>query len=234
MRIIVLGNFSGDAAPEGTLAERRPRRVDIDNFEQVIAGLSPQLVLEDAGLSSALRFSTLEDFHPDSLYSDTGLFGQLRDLRSRLRKSDTFAEAAREFDGLVAAPLASPDLSSQPSEELEARVETQEASLERLLGQAVGQQSDERQRTKSALENLMQRAVAENVVNEPDAGRQVYLDAIDQALTDLMRGVLHHPQIPGVGGSLVESTLSHQSRRPRRRPAAVLAGHQQGRDRERR
>ncbi|CAN7377308.1 type VI secretion system contractile sheath large subunit [Pseudoduganella sp. LjRoot289] len=98
MRILVLGGFSGGdtaAAPAATaLGQRAARRVDIDNFEQVLAQVAPsvQVTLDD--VVHTFRFSELDDFHPDRLYQKTDAFAALRGQRQRLRNPATFAAAA--------------------------------------------------------------------------------------------------------------------------------------------
>jgi type VI secretion system protein ImpC len=71
-RIVVLGDFSGrPRAERQALAQRRPVRVDIDNFESVFARLAP--VAEIAGLHDklgvALRIplETMEEFSADAV-----------------------------------------------------------------------------------------------------------------------------------------------------------------------
>ena len=71
-RIVVLGDFSGrPRAERGPLSERRPVRVDIDNFETVFARLAP--VAEIAGLQDKLgvalriKLATMDEFSADAV-----------------------------------------------------------------------------------------------------------------------------------------------------------------------
>ncbi|NIQ12830.1 MAG: type VI secretion system contractile sheath small subunit, partial [Gammaproteobacteria bacterium] len=98
MRILILGDFSGHrdslqnhAEP---LQQRRLYPIDIDNFDQVLAAINPQLNLADG---ETLGIAHLDDFHPDGLYQNLTLFKKLRDLRKRLQDSSTAAAALAEL-----------------------------------------------------------------------------------------------------------------------------------------
>ena len=71
-RVVALGDFSGrPRAERGPLAERRPVRVDIDNFESVFARIAP--FAEVAGLQDKLgvalriKLETMEEFSADAV-----------------------------------------------------------------------------------------------------------------------------------------------------------------------
>src|SRR5262245_42127920 len=76
MRILLLADFSGRGLPGAApaakpLSERAPRRVDVDNFEDVLRLWAPCAnvpVVEGADARIAIDFPELEAFHPDSLY----------------------------------------------------------------------------------------------------------------------------------------------------------------------
>ncbi|HJY77124.1 MAG TPA: type VI secretion system contractile sheath large subunit [Burkholderiales bacterium] len=74
MRILVLGDFGGRMA--------EPARVDVDDFDRVMAQVGPRLRLPvEGGDDITLQFATLEDFHPDTLYRRLPLFQELRSTR---------------------------------------------------------------------------------------------------------------------------------------------------------
>ena len=71
-RIVVLGDFSGlPRAERGPLGERKPVRVDIDNFEAVFARMAP--LAEIAGLQDKLgvalriKLETMDEFSADAV-----------------------------------------------------------------------------------------------------------------------------------------------------------------------
>src|SRR5579864_6621095 len=100
-RIAILGDFSGRAnrgiCEAKTIAKRRALLVDRDNFDEILSrsGAELQLAIGDGSLH--LRFSELDDFHPDRIFLRLGAFGKLRDLRGRLSDASTFQDAAREL-----------------------------------------------------------------------------------------------------------------------------------------
>jgi type VI secretion system protein ImpB len=95
----VLGDFSGH--PEQPLPRVRDRKfveIDRDNFDQVLAGMKPRLVLgvdnkladDGSKMSVELRFSKMEDFEPDNLVQQVEPLRRLVELRQNL--SDLLAK----------------------------------------------------------------------------------------------------------------------------------------------
>ena len=71
-RIVVLGDFSGrPRAERGPLAERRPVRVDIDNFETVFARFAPLAEIaglqDKLGIALRIKLETMEEFAADAI-----------------------------------------------------------------------------------------------------------------------------------------------------------------------
>ena len=71
-RIVVLGDFSGrPPARRQALAERRPVRVDIDNFESVFARLAPFAEIagleDETGRPLRIELETMDDFGADAV-----------------------------------------------------------------------------------------------------------------------------------------------------------------------
>ena len=98
-RILLLGDFSGSAAPAAKASTRwNPVEIDRDNFQEVLARLAPGF--------SGMRFRELDDFHPDRIYADSELFQRLREVRRKLEKPATFAEAAAEIRAWSQGPAA--------------------------------------------------------------------------------------------------------------------------------
>ena len=64
-RILILGNFGGQARP------RKPVDIDRDNFDDVMAAMDVRL---DLGRGAALQFRELEDFPPDRIHASLPLF----------------------------------------------------------------------------------------------------------------------------------------------------------------
>jgi type VI secretion system protein ImpB len=95
----VLGDFSGN--PEEALPRLRDRKfveIDRDNFDDVLAGMKPRLVmkvdntLQDDGsqLGVELKFRGMSDFEPDQLVKQVEPLRRLVELRQNL--SDLLAK----------------------------------------------------------------------------------------------------------------------------------------------
>ena len=85
----------------------------------------------------AIEFAQLEDFHPDELYQNLGLFQALRELRARLMDPTTLPQAAAELrhDALKPQQLAEPSAGdSEP-----ALQEDESLMFERLLGRQLSE-----------------------------------------------------------------------------------------------
>jgi type VI secretion system protein ImpB len=89
----VMGDFSGQ--PEQPLAKVKDRKfvnVDLDNFDEVMAGMAPRAVyrvpnkLSDAGGEFAveLKFNSIDDFRPESVVQQVEPLRQLLEARSKL------------------------------------------------------------------------------------------------------------------------------------------------------
>ena len=79
MRLLVLGDFSGNAVTGRPVLGSRPtQRVDIDNLNDVMQRLAPRLSVQ----SGEIRFQQIDDFHPDELYARLDLFQALRQARA--------------------------------------------------------------------------------------------------------------------------------------------------------
>jgi type VI secretion system protein ImpC len=105
-KILLIGDFSGkssaiDAAePPTTSASSgtigRPRRIDVDNWEEVLRQHAPKVRLPIGDPPVEITFSSIDDFHPDALFDRLPLFQQLRQWRRQLMQSSTFHDAARQ------------------------------------------------------------------------------------------------------------------------------------------
>ena len=91
-RVLLLGDFSGRAAQAGKSSRGwKAIEIDRDNFDEVLARVRPEF--------SGMRFSELDDFHPDRIYQSER-FQSLREVRRRLETPSTFAAAAAEIRAL--------------------------------------------------------------------------------------------------------------------------------------
>ena len=200
MRLLVLGDFSGRGLNSGSpdqpaLSQRKLHPVDLDNLDQVLGRIAPEITLSlDERLATRITFSAIDDFHPDALFQRVPLFDELRDIRTRLHHRDTYPEAAAQLRTMLSlqAPAAPAGELAPPVVDAEG-AENDAATLERLMGRPASGATPAGNTARSAVDRLIGAAVREHIVPEADASQQVYFDAVDQALGDLMRQVLHHP-----------------------------------------
>jgi type VI secretion system protein ImpB len=89
----VMGEFTGNPAePLPRVRDRKFVQVDRDNFDNVMAGMKPRLVMrvpnklspEGGTMSVELNFRETEDFHPDRLANQVEPLRKLVELRQNL------------------------------------------------------------------------------------------------------------------------------------------------------
>lgn len=178
MRILILGDLVGAHASElQPSAGRKVALIDLDNFSEVFARFRPSVALPALGLQAPLEFESLDDFHPDRLFARVDLFDRFRALRQRLQNPSTFKAAADELrsDGATL--------------------------LGRLLGGA-GDGPAPRQATNelnnqadagTSVEGFVRSLIVPHVTPGDDPQLPQLLSAVDAAITDTMRRLLHDP-----------------------------------------
>lgn len=188
MRILALADLSGrSAAQRGrSLSQRTPLAVDIDNLDQVFAKLAPRLSIEgmDGGHDAGpimLEFASQDDFHPDRLWRSAA-FADLRALRAELLNPATYARAAAALGSTPAAA------------EQTTAAESADASgdIERLLGRAPSPVA-EPSGAAAAVQRLLHDIVAPHIVHDTAPQQQQLVAALDAAIGQRMRQLLHHP-----------------------------------------
>jgi type VI secretion system protein ImpB len=89
----VLGDYAGQSEqPQGKLRDRKFVNVDLDNFDDVMAGLAPRAVYrvknkltQDGGeLAVDLTFEQFDDFRPESVVDQVEPLRKLLEARSKL------------------------------------------------------------------------------------------------------------------------------------------------------
>lgn len=190
--LIVCGDFSGRAnrgllEKGDQLAGRKPRRVDVDNLDDVLASmqLKLHLPLGDEGGAVEVGISSLDDFHPDELHDNVEVFAELAGLRQRLQNSATYDAAAAEVaawgaDGGQGAKVrVKPRGAAIPNAKL--------SDFARLMGTstAVGE--------TTAADELIKQIVRPHIQAAADPDQPAMIAAVDTALASLMRRLLHHP-----------------------------------------
>jgi len=197
--IAVLGDFSGRAnrsifEPK-TVGERRANLVDRDNFDDVMSKLRPELHLPtESKIPLVFRFLKLDDFHPDRLFENEA-FQQLKDIRERLQDPSTFKGTAEQLGLLGEAP------SSAPVKE-NARVTPPSpvrlasgSLLDEMIEQTESRIALEPRRRTDEVHEFARQLAAKYAVSAPDARQPEVIAAVDRAIGDAMRAILHHPDL---------------------------------------
>ena len=200
MRILVLGDFSAyninvTEKERSTISKRNLKPVDLDCLDQVLGQTAPELALSlGTNLTAHVSFAEMDDFHPDSLFLRLPLFNELRDLRQRLHNEETYREAATLLKTMLSLKAPAVPMSEGVTPVIDTKAtESDTATLDRLLGRPTDSTVQAEKTARSAIDKLLEKAMKGHIVPESDAAQQVYFDAIDQALGDLMNQILYHP-----------------------------------------
>lgn len=177
LRMLLMGDFSGRAAADRQPLDARPiHRVDIDNFDAVLARVAPTLTIGP----NVIEFGELEHFHPDSLYARLPTFAALRQMRQRLADPARFAQAAAEL-GTAPAPAAGSPAGSGGD------------LLAGLLGgrPAGATPAPPAGTAASGIDAFIRRAIAPHVVPDTRAQQAALVASVDAAIAAEMRSLLH-------------------------------------------
>ncbi|MCP4622755.1 MAG: hypothetical protein GY850_04390 [bacterium] len=203
-RILLLGDFSGrgnrEISESGTaLASRRAIEVDRDNLDEVMAEIKPEIQLpltDSANDAVTIRFSELDDFHPDQLFDRHEIFEAIREIRRKLDNPRTFEEAVTEIRSWTESEAA--EIQEPPAEPplLAAEDSTSDSAglLDRIIEGAASQPSAAKPSSDvSEWSRYLRKIVQPHLVPGQDP-RQIELeDTINVAAAEMMRIMLHQP-----------------------------------------
>lgn len=196
MRIAVLGDFGGGALAGrldtgDALGRRKPMRVEFDTLDDALGRLNLEvpLPLGPEGATVPVTLSELESFHPDELYRNVELFSALAALRKKLNNTATFAAAAASMKDWA---LDDTPALSRSTRQARARGAAPSAGatlddFARLTGRPASRGEP------AAIDALLRRVVAPFVVPAEASNKDRLVAAVDQALSDAMRALLHQP-----------------------------------------
>lgn len=195
-RILLMGDWSGNSGfSKKSLSERRPIEIDRDEFDGVLRRISPELELNfqgDEENSLKLIFESLDDFHPDNIFKQLPLFADLKEIRQKLKKAETFEAAAREVRSWYSE---SKEESEVPAElEIQSKPESLEQGnlLDQILDNSQGNPVVRQVSPKSELSELIGKIVAPHIVRTDLKEQSKLLAIVDEVISDLMRKILHH------------------------------------------
>jgi len=122
----VMGDFSGDPTEQlKPLKDRRFVQIDRDNFNDVLASMTPGLNFkvkntlkgDDSEFAVALKFETMDDFEPAAIVNQVAPLKKLLETRNKLRDLSTKADRSDELESILERVLNSDtDLSELAAE----------------------------------------------------------------------------------------------------------------------
>ncbi|MCF6232408.1 MAG: type VI secretion system contractile sheath large subunit [Rhodobacteraceae bacterium] len=196
----IIGDFTGRAArgvleTGEALANRKPILLDPDTAEEVIESFATDLVLpigkDAAGV--AVKLGGLDDLHPDELYENVALFGELNSLRGQLSSGATAENAAKQLRawGEKHGQPVVPTNSKSSGNAVPADIKL--SDFQKLIGDTEAKLTQ-----PSPIDELMARIVGPHIRAIPDADATAMKGAVDEALSSAMRLVLHHPEFQSI------------------------------------
>jgi predicted component of type VI protein secretion system len=196
--IYLLGNFSGTT--DTPWQQRHITRINVDNFEQILAKIRPRVELKN-GVS--LSFDSLEDFHPDHWLAKLPVLADLQSLKKQLLNPSTVAEAAAKIQAFSLGELTP---QSAPNATQSAN-ESQDDMLERLLGKA----PEKTITPTSTVDQLLKQMVAPHVQPSANPNQAVLVAGVDGLCSEFIRSILHDANFQALEALwLASSTLINE------------------------
>jgi type VI secretion system protein ImpC len=200
-RILILADLTGrtnrSVCEPGDIGGRKVRVVDVDNLDQTLGALKPEIRLPVSETSVIpLSFRAMEDFRPDALIRQIQAFGGMLNLRNQLKDQKTFpqaADAVRRFFA-VSGPGASAKPSPPPTEPA---APSGESDFEQMLARPIAPKNAADANADALISNL----VAGYGVPAADPQQGPLVALVEDALAAGLRAVLRHPAFQAVEGA---------------------------------
>ncbi len=195
-RLAILGDFSGRSAKGlietgDDLAARKAVILDPDTIEDVIESFATELLLPIGkdGAAMSVKLDELDALHPDELYENVELFSELVGLRKQLQSGVTADHAAKTLRawGETHGTRVKPPKMRSGGNAIPA--DRRLSAFQQLIGDSENQLGE-----ASPVQDLLARVVGPHIRALPDADVTAMMGAVDAALSDAMRMVLHHPE----------------------------------------
>jgi len=123
----VMGDFSGDpTSPLRPLADRKFTQIDRDNFNKVMASMTPGLKMkvenklanDGTEMAVDLKFSSMDDFDPAKVVDQVPVLKAMLESRNKLRDLLSKADRSDELEGLLEKILQSDEEMKKLTSEL--------------------------------------------------------------------------------------------------------------------
>ncbi len=193
-RIAFFGDFSaransGKLETGAALSGRKPLKVDCDNVDATLKRLAVKLRLPMGadGAVVEIPIASMDDLHPDQLYSKLPIFSELSGLRQRLKTQSTFAKAAKEVQAWSGVKVSRPPRSRPKSAAIP--VNGKLSDFARLVGAPTVAPA----KSTVSVAEMLKAAVAPYIVPAKDPRQDQLVATVDAALSATMRSILHHP-----------------------------------------
>lgn len=197
-RICIMGDFSGRAS-RGILEPlkgRRPLHIDRDNINEILKKLKVTIRLEYEGTSFDSMFTSLDDFHPDSLFERLEIFQSLKDTRAKLDDPHTFNTALSELRKLTGEDEPKTESKKQPQK---GPARPEGSILDQMIGETLQRPSGEPGTTgQSDLDAFVSAIVKPHLVVREDPNKDQLKAALDEIISLIMADVLHNPAFQAV------------------------------------
>jgi type VI secretion system protein ImpC len=206
--IAMMGDFSATqhSADKADIGERSFIEIDRYNHDEVLACMDLKLSLDlVSGVTVEVAIQTLKDFHPDNLYKNVTLFARLRDLRKRLDNPATFQQAMLELGIQPTNKDSSRQAGSVTAEQPQPQT-PMDLSGARLLDSVINE-SDHRfepgsmvpTSAQARIDDFIRQIVAKSErALSRDARQDEQVAWVDDAISQQMRLLLHHPRFQAV------------------------------------
>ena len=176
LKALVLGDFAGAAPRSPPLAQRKHLRLDMDTFDEVFArlGVSVKLPFDE----DAVRFSSLDDMHPDHLYENISIFNRYRAIKKQLQLPAQFDRAVAQLssEGLIDAPVENSTQTAPAAEP-----DLLDAILSGNISSNAGNFAD----------RLIRQTIAPYLQPKDHPKVPEYVAAVDEAMGQVMRKIMH-------------------------------------------
>lgn len=199
LKIVIIGDFSGRGSQRNAKLRGsgaiRALLIDRDNFEQVLQHLNVRLddvPVKPNGEPGSVAIDSLDDFHPDSLLQRVATLRALRELRSRLSKRETFAEAMEEARGLVQLRETQADAGVESPPVLKSSPQIDGGSLLDQILESSETGSTPPPRRLNDIERFAQAMMAPYSIPADDPRQEPWLEAADQAAAFAVKQLLQN------------------------------------------
>jgi type VI secretion system protein ImpC len=169
--------------------------VDRDNLDELIGKLGVEVRLPLYGPDNppvVIRFSGLDDFHPNSLFERLEIFKSVSQTRKKLLDPSYFAQAEKGKGEKIPGPASREDKELSIEKLLREKPPQETGLFEEILQRTSGEHPERGSSSGSSeLDRFLKRIVEPHLVR--DAGeRQSELKAGDEITGALMRAILHY------------------------------------------